>query len=254
MNNADTKMTSRIAEIENRVLGGLVLDDRGNWVSIADKKASEEDFLAHLEAGRVLHQGQWVNIADAKKASPVRQPNPPFAHNPEMEETSFHPAPAVGPSGGIPPETTLLKTAQPATNRPDSTSPEITSEQEETAIGQFPPETKSIEIQFQGTGKGDSGFDDPSSYTMETGLFVVERPPVTSPLRETEAKIPVTAQSSTAPAERKTRGMPVFVPPSIPTWEKEESRQKKRTLLIGGIIAAVVGIAAIAVIVLQVVH
>jgi hypothetical protein len=62
------KMMSRISEIENYILKGLVLDEHGAWIPIADKKAVEEDFLAHLMGGQVLHEGRWVSIAEAKSA------------------------------------------------------------------------------------------------------------------------------------------------------------------------------------------
>ena len=62
------KMMSRISEIENYILKGLVLDEHGAWIPIADKKAVEEDFLAHLMAGQVLNEGRWVSIAEAKSA------------------------------------------------------------------------------------------------------------------------------------------------------------------------------------------
>jgi hypothetical protein len=212
---ADSKMMDRIAEIENCILGGFVLDDRGNWVSITDKKTSEADFLVHLEAGRVLHNGQWVKFADVKKLSPP-QHRAAFAPVTSEEKTLFHPAPAAAPpDNGYPPETKAIQT-QPL-------APE-TSENNDNAI---------------------------SSYAVETSLFVIDRSIEAAHGLQSETKPALAVQP--APAGRKTKNMRL-VPPSIPTWEKEETQQKKRTIIIGGIIVAAVGITAIVVIALQVLY
>jgi hypothetical protein len=223
MENANSKMMGRIAEIENRVLGGLVLDDYGDWVSIADKKASEEDFLAHLEAGRVLHDGQWRNFADAK-ATPVV-------------------APAVIPVD-------YLKSEKNVLNRPSARTVQNAAKDDETAFhrhraedGEFPPETKMSRIQPP-TEMEETDSGDVSNFALETGIFVVERSYEAAP----------TPEPPQAATERKTKSIPAFVPRSVPTWEKEEPGNKKRPLIIGGIIVAIVGIAAIVLIVLQVVH
>jgi hypothetical protein len=237
MINANVKMMDRIAEIENCVLGGFVFDDRGNWVSISDKKASEEDFLAHLEAGRVLHNGQWVKIADAKKG-PSAPAAPPADNN-------------------YPPETVVVTFTPAAPPQHPEPLPRKTSE-EETSIVPYPPETKSILVQSPAPQQSEISDDAVSSYAMETGLFVIDRSVETdlSQTLQSETKPAMAVQPAEtpvpAPAERKTKTMPVFVPPSIPTWEKEESRQKKRTFIIGAVIVAVTGIAAIAVLLMQI--
>lgn len=254
MKNANAKMMERIAEIENIVLGGFVLDDRGTWVSIADKKSSEEDFLVHLEAGRVLHNGRWVTFADANKTAA------PPANLVAEEETASHPLPAAGATdNAYPPETALLN-LPPAANQHPASLPAKTTGEEGPDSGLYAPETKSIQIQPDMPLPEEANGDDVSSYTMETGLFVVDRSQSAKQPRQSETRPAIAAPSedaptaSPAPVGKKTKSMPVFIPASIPTWEKEESRQKKRGFIIGGIVVAAIGIAAIAVIVLQVVH
>ena len=232
MENANSKMMGRIAEIENCVLSGFVLDDRGNWVSIADKKALEDDFLAHLEAGRVLHSGQWVQFADVKKSSPAPLRPQPANAAPETKETAFYPKAAP-----VPPATVTLKANQQGVVAvPDHAG------EEETSVGLFAPETKVIELSPP-LHERESALEDPESgYAMETGLFMVDH--------SNNVSVPPPAQPG--PAERETKRALVFVPRSIPTWEKEESRDKKRGYIIGGVIIGIIGIAAIVVIVLQV--
>ena len=58
MKQSFVKMMNRIAEMENCILKGLVLDELGNWVTIADRKAVEEETIAHLASGQVLFEGQ----------------------------------------------------------------------------------------------------------------------------------------------------------------------------------------------------
>jgi hypothetical protein len=58
---------------EKNVLNGLVLDEKGHWVSIAEKVERERSFLMHLEAGEILSEGRWISISELSKkaASPV---------------------------------------------------------------------------------------------------------------------------------------------------------------------------------------
>jgi hypothetical protein len=48
--------------IKDKVTRGLVMDIKGNWVSIASLKALEHNVLMHLEAGEVLYEGKWSRI------------------------------------------------------------------------------------------------------------------------------------------------------------------------------------------------
>lgn len=249
-------MMDRIAEIENFVLGGFVLDDRGTWVSIADKKSSEEDFLVHLEAGRVLHNGRWVTFAEAR--TPGAALHAPVAHRVALEESADTVPPVTG-ALEYPPETALLNLS-PAANQGPPSSPGKTTEAEEAGL--YAPETKSIQIEPSIPGTEQTDGNDVSSYAMETGLFVIDRSSAADPSLHSETQLSMEALSeeitATLPvggsAGRKTKSMPVFVSASIPTWDKDESRHKKQGLIIGGIAVAAIGIAAIAIIVLQVIR
>ena len=159
-------------------------------MSIADKRASEEDFLVHLEAGRVLHIGQWVRFADAK--------TPPVAPV------------SASPDNGYPPETVVVGFSPAAApGRPEAISREA-SEEEETSIGQYPPETKAIQIQPPVPGTEGANSDAVSSYTMETGLFVIDRSIEVAETQglesETKPAMAVQSTGSTAPAGKKNRG------------------------------------------------
>lgn len=228
MEHADSKIMGRITEIENYVLGGFVLDDRGAWVSIADKKASEEDFLAHLEAGRVLHEGKWLKFEDKKKSSAHQQTEAPYTTPPV--------APPVAP---------------PVHQRENQVVPAM---EEETAAGLYPPETKAIQIQSPVSEIEETTIDPASGYAPETGLFIIDHSQETAPFhplyQELIKNLPETPPKTT----RETKSLPALAPPSIPSWEQEESRHKKLTLIIVGIIVVVAGIAAVAAIMLQVSH
>jgi len=54
-------------KIKQNVSDGLVLDEKGNWVTVAEKVERERCFRMHLEAGEVLHNGNWMKISEAKK-------------------------------------------------------------------------------------------------------------------------------------------------------------------------------------------
>jgi hypothetical protein len=56
-------------KMKKNVLNGLVLDEKGHWVSIAEKVEYERSFLMHLEAGEILCDGKWVSIHDLPKKS-----------------------------------------------------------------------------------------------------------------------------------------------------------------------------------------
>jgi hypothetical protein len=78
MKQSFVKMMNRISEIENCILKGLVLDEHGNWVTISDRKAVEEDSLAHLAAGQVLFEGRWVNFTEVKSSRTRNVEKPPL--------------------------------------------------------------------------------------------------------------------------------------------------------------------------------
>jgi hypothetical protein len=66
--------------IKNNVTRGLVMDSKGNWVSIASLKAIEHNVLMHLEAGEVLYEGTWERIRNLK---PSKSHSPRIGQSPE---------------------------------------------------------------------------------------------------------------------------------------------------------------------------
>jgi hypothetical protein len=140
-------MMSTISEIENHILKGLVLDEHGQWIPIADKKTVEEDFLAHLSAGKVLHEGRWVSIGEAKSAKTPTEIATPVLEIPFSESRSGQPEQQPVLSGRENPE--------------------------------FPPETKTIHYDQPVDRVSDlnsaASIDPLSGYAPETGAFMVEQ-------------------------------------------------------------------------------
>ena len=213
---------SRSAEIENYVLEGRVLDEQGNWIPIADKKTAEEAFVAHLSAGQVLHEGRWMPITEAKAAR---------AASPAGYEDAAGAAPGLnltdinGVPIEFPPETTSLATDIAVEGEPSDA---------------FAPETKNMPAVPSASPEGNPSTTDPDSdYAQETGLFIVER-----------------SDAALNPQSSGTGGRPglrLSSPPSTPSWVEGSKRRKGRSLLIGGgVVAALIGIGAVAAMVFQV--
>jgi hypothetical protein len=53
--------------IEKNVIDGLVLDDTGRWVPLAQKLAQEREFFDHLARGEVLWERRWMPIDKVKE-------------------------------------------------------------------------------------------------------------------------------------------------------------------------------------------
>ena len=71
MNNVDSKT-------EENVVKGLVLDEKGNWITIAEKVARERVFLKHLEDGEVLYDGKWTKLDEKGGKAPSKSPIDPL--------------------------------------------------------------------------------------------------------------------------------------------------------------------------------
>jgi hypothetical protein len=282
MKQSFVKMMNRISEIENYILKGLVLDEHGNWIPIVEKKAVEEEFLAHLSAGHVLYEGRWVDFTEAKKVrlkTPDRPPKkrraaPPAAETaviaeppPIEEEPSFIQAPApVSPGAQYPPETSIIMEHAP---------------EEETRIGQapasmnpeaevpFPPETSIIVDALTAEEETRVGHAPPPSdvvvdteeFAPETKVILITPPtqyatePVAAVTRETDV-FPVEASSgeqmADGPKMQTTADYDdtrIFNRPSVPTWENSGEKRKKLILFVGGAIVIAAGIAGIIVII-----
>ena len=114
MKQSFVKMMNRIAEMENSILKGLVLDELGNWVPIADRKAVEEETIAHLSAGQVLFEGRWVSFPELKNSRSRRVEKPPFFTITSVFRTikSANKLPAASPAPQpTPPDTSLFVTS-----------------------------------------------------------------------------------------------------------------------------------------------
>lgn len=58
-----------IDNIKTMVWNGKVLDDQGAWVPLAQRMEVEKKILDQLSAGKVLCEGRWVPIRQAKEAA-----------------------------------------------------------------------------------------------------------------------------------------------------------------------------------------
>lgn len=245
MNQPYVKMLNRIADIENAVLKGLVLDEHGAWIPIADKKAMEEDFCAHLEAGEVLHEGRWISIEEAKRAG--SRPEAPQAIAVIELKQEPPPAPAVGGTGeqqtdASPGEETNLVTEPYA---PDPASPFRED-------SEYAPETRTIPVMQPPAAfeKAPIPVEPVSEYAPETGLFAPEKTaPSDSPARDRGAAASAELYAdSPAPTEKST----TVLLPSISSWELDTTARRKKILIIGIAAAVLAGIGALAIILVQV--
>lgn len=64
----ESKTTDRIRAFEERIISGFVLDDFGTWIPLAERKKVEEEVLAHLADGCLLHEGRWLGFDEVKIA------------------------------------------------------------------------------------------------------------------------------------------------------------------------------------------
>lgn len=229
------KMMSRISEIENYILKGLVLDEHGAWIPIADKKAVEEDFLAHLMAGQVLNEGRWVSIAEAKSA---RAPTEIATMSTEM--------PLPAPEKKDPSETPDAGPEIPG----GSNGAEVLSTQENA---EFPPETKTIFINRPPDQASDplvaTHVDPLSGYAPETGAFVFEQPDETAQAKQDDGSESLhDLQNETPFSNRSTTSLLL---PTVDSWEQSARKRHMQILVFGSIGVILAGAAAIAILVIQ---
>jgi hypothetical protein len=233
MQKSSVKMMSTISEIENHILKGLVLDEHGQWIPIADKKTVEEDFLAHLSAGKVLHEGRWVTIGEAKSAKAPTEFAIPVLDLPpseSREEGLAGPPPAPDSQAENPVEETRSGQPEPQPVPSGRVNPE------------FPPETKTIlydQPVDRVSGQEVAAQVDPlSGYAPETGAFMVEQVDDNQPGLEPEGE----------PANRSTTSILL---PTVSSWEQSAKKSRLRILVFGGIGVALAGIGAILILIFQ---
>ncbi|MBN1128735.1 MAG: hypothetical protein JXA71_07095 [Chitinispirillaceae bacterium] len=227
MQKSFVKIMNTISEIENHVLKGLVLDEHGQWIPIADKKAVEEDFLAHLSAGKVLHEGRWVSFAEAKSAKA------PTEIATTMMETATAAPDALPEAPGF--ASDPIEETRNGMNSPVAPLSDL----EQTA---FPPETKTVIIEpSHDTPLVSSEEVDPfSGYAPETGAFMVEH---------SEGDHAEPREDDPEPANRTTTSILL---PTVSSWEQSARKGRLKILVFGGIGVALAGIGAILLLVFQI--
>jgi len=223
------KMMSRISEIENYILKGLVLDDHGAWIPIADKKAVEEDFLAHLIAGQVLNEGRWVSIPEAKSSS-------------------------------APTEIATISTEKTLPTQEKSEPPRsLTAENsrgndgsDQTTIG-YPPETKSITIEQRTVRSpnppNEEQCDPLSGFAPETGAFVLEQSDEVAQEGLADESTPVDENPRVAPNSSSSTASSLL--PTVTLWEQSTRKRHLQILIYGTVGVVIAGTAAIVVLVIQ---
>ncbi|MBN2037890.1 MAG: hypothetical protein JW768_14205 [Chitinispirillaceae bacterium] len=242
MQNAFVKMMSRISEIENYILKGLVIDEHGQWIPIADKKAVEEDFLAHLSAGQVLHEGRWVSIAEAKSAkAPTEIATAYMDLNDQKPATENQPA--------IPQDDTAQRLSDPI-EETKSGEPAPAKEPHAEEGGEFPPETKTIIF----SPPPDAGpeaqataplVDPQSGYAPETGDFFIEETP--EQLAQ-QSEDPIRPGESSM-VERTTTSLLL---PTVSSWEQSAQKRRKQILVFGSLSVLLAGISALVILFFQI--
>jgi hypothetical protein len=267
MKQSFVKMMNRIAEMENSILKGLVLDESGNWVPIADRKAVEEETLAHLSSGQVLFEGRWVNFPELKKSRSRRVEKPPLFAGRRFFRTTTA-APVSAP--------------QPAPTSPDTSLITMSPEPETTTAGEPPPEKKplapetSLIIMAQGPEKKTAAEPPPEKKplasvpvsALETSIILHEPPPLhTHPEDGLDEFAPETKIILFKPPEQPAHGTSdtrlipkpgdtqiLHLPKPAPAQEETPATPKNRIVLIVGAVAAAAVIAAILFVVVQMVR
>ena len=245
---------SRIAEIENYVLEGKVLDEYGNWIPIADKKAAEETFVAHLAAGEILQEGRWISIAEAKSARTPSGRPAPAEHETEKTASPFEP-PANGATASTSPDanaSTISDVNAVPFAFPPETVTMTTDFSADVGTGEeYPPETKTIFIVPSNEANGAADTVDPiSSYAVETGLYVVDRNDTMGGSSPNRSSGPETISSERSGDTKRMPVQRLSSPPSAPSWEKSKILRSKGLLLVVGIVGATLAGAAIVVLIL----
>jgi hypothetical protein len=271
MKQSFVRMMNCIAEMENCLLRGLVLDEHGNWVSIAERKAVEADSLAHLSAGQVLFEGRWVTFTEVKSSRSRRVEIPPLlgrTFSPQKTAAErpapTAPAPAVQPPpvAGAPPGITIIVQSPPVSVSPAAapqdtavivpsppqekeprtvTKPPPPPEKKETATAPgVPPETALIIEESPPASEKEAGSGE---FAPETKIILIMPPEQSVP--------PSASDTQTLVPEPDTR---LFHMPNIPRPEETRPAPKNRTALIIGTMVVVATLAAVILIVLQMIR
>ena len=277
MKQSFVKMMNRIAEMENCILKGLVLDELGKWVTIADRKAVEEETIAHLSSGQVLFEGRWVDFPELKKSRSRRVERPPFFTITSVFRTikPVKELPAAAPASQqtpAPPDTSLIvmppepkKTARSKQEplpppKKDTPAPVPNAALETSIMLETPAPAPNAALETSIIL--DSMVQDGAP---ETAIIVQEPPPSREKESARDEFAPETKIILFKPPDRSAAGAPdttVMVKDgdtkilqlSKPAPQENAPPPKKRMVLIIGTMVAVAAIAAILFVVVQMVR
>ncbi|MBN1306902.1 MAG: hypothetical protein JXA18_03230 [Chitinispirillaceae bacterium] len=130
--------------IEELVYKGMVLDEHGGWIPLAEKLHKEKEFLRHLERGEILVNGLWTEMTFLSKGT----------GNPEETRHIL-----LDPSAAVTEETVLSHCAIPeetvsvSTETLDNESAEGAPVESES---DYAPETKMFSIARSGQSASSS--------------------------------------------------------------------------------------------------
>ncbi len=143
-------MKSPIKKIEELVCKGMVLDEHGKWIPIAEKIRKEKEFLNHLEKGEILQNGLWVKMSDiAGRTKGAEMTN----HISTYDQTAVADKEAVEMESLVPEETRQIsfetelpeETVSLSIETLSDVSPDASPSVETT--DDFPPETKIFSVE-----------------------------------------------------------------------------------------------------------
>jgi hypothetical protein len=205
-------MDEIIKIVEENILKGLVIDDKGKWVTIHEKIERENKFITHLEAGEVLNNGRWIPIEEAKrKITDSMDPLLCVGTFTELEETkdisSFvnnKSVPKLIPQNDLEPK---------AASSSFISCPIIEAEQETKFLERVDLKSSSLSNQSADTLTSDNRFE-----TMPCDMNSVMN----------TAKVPLQKRNSQE------------INPIVENWERE--RKKSRVLLFSTIITTILAI------------
>ena len=134
--------------IKEYVYAGKVMDERGNWITLAEKLKKEKAFQKHIEQGEILYGGKWTHVSKIK-----------------LQQQHFHDAKIdVDPDAVVEEETTVV-----SIHKIDKKKPAVSEKAAEETVS-FSTDT----IQgFPVTPSSD--IDEETDFPAETTAFKIDR-------------------------------------------------------------------------------
>jgi hypothetical protein len=134
--------------IKEYVYAGMVLDERGNWITLVEKLKKERVFQKHLENGEILRNGKWTHISKIKL----------------QQEHLIGEDSSIDPEAVVEEETTIVSVHKIHKEQQAEPSPPL----------ETPEETVSIETELI-RGPALDGKDDDDDFPAETTVFKIDR-------------------------------------------------------------------------------